>query len=385
MSVRVKSPNLSYKIKTPPRVVSPTTFTTSSTQDSRPKSPLQTPRLISNVRPDQVSPVSKPQTQPPLSQRLTESAVNKTQIYIRSREISPGYSLFNRRNTPVHETAPEMTVSELKAEIKESHIIISKLRAQNISLSSDRDIIKEAYNSLLIKFEEAKESMKYLTCTLTDIITCIIQSNTRSSDLILNTKINLISNIQNAMITHIEQIAKTSGEEFTSEVSRISNWTHSQSTDTLLNTGNFCDFLAQYNNSIEDEMPIVSIREGSFTERAGRESFNCDIPNELLYDSFVLGSKDSYPRISVKNLPSSTDEITPLTDTKVIFNQRTKINRLNTRSIERKTNFKSKYEVKENVSYLENTSAVLKNLTDYRSFENTLNRALLTSNTVRNR
>jgi hypothetical protein len=381
MSVRVKSPNISYKIKTPPRVVSPTTFSTCSSHDSKPKTPVSIPRLNLN----QATPVSKQNSQAQrvaLTQRSSEFSTNKTQIYIRSREVSPNSSVIHRRNTPI--TAPavsEMSICELKLELKESHKTISKLRAQNFSLTSERDILKEQYNNLLRKFEDAKESMRYLTTTLTDILTCIIHSTTRSSDLILNTKFHLVSNIQNAMFRHIEQIAKTCEEEFSSETNTISNWTHSHSTDTLLATGNFCQFLAQMSHSVEDEVPIVSIREGSLTERAGRDGFNCEIPNELLYDSFVFGSKSSFPSISVKNLPSLSEEITPLTDTKVIFTRK-KIDKLDTLDRSPISTF---CEVKENISFhIEDTPGVEK-ATEFRVFGDTTNRTLLPSNFVRNR
>ena len=381
MSVRVKSPNISYKIKTPPRVVSPTTFSTCSSHDSKPKSPISIPRLSLN----QATPVSKQisQAQPvALSQRSSESSTNKTQIYIRSREVSPNSSVIHRRNTPIPAPVSEVSISELKLELKESYKTISKLRAQNFSLTSERDILKEQYNSLLRRFEDGKESMRYLTTTLTDILTCIIHSTTRSSDLILNTKFHLISSIQNAMIKHIDQIAKTCEEEFPSEINTISNWTHSHSTDTLLATGNFCQFLAQMSHSVEDEVPIVSIREGSLTERAGREDFSCEISNELLYDSFVFGSKGSFPSLSVKNLPILSEEITPLTDTKVIFT-RQKTGKLDT--LDRSPN--SPFcEVKENISFhIEETPGVEKNATELRTFRDKTNRALLPSNFVRNR
>lgn len=379
MSVRVKSPNISYKIKTPPRVVSPTTFSTCPSQDSKPRSPISTPRLSFN----QATPVSKPisQAQPvALTQRSSEFSTNKTQIYIRSREMSPNSSVIHRRNAPIPAPVSEMSISELKLELKESHKTISKLRAQNFSLTSERDILKEQYNNLLRKFEDAKESMRYLTTTLTDILTCIIHSTTRTSDLILNTKFNLISSIQNEMTKHIEQIGKTCEEEFSSEINTISNWMHSHSTDTLLATGNFCEFLAQMSHSVEDEVPIVSIREGSLTDRAGREAFNCEIPNELLYDSFVFGSKSSFPSISVKNLPILSEEITPLTDTKVIL-PRKKTTKLDTLDRSPISTF---CEVKENISFhIEDTPGVEK-ATEFRAFGD-MNRTLLPSNFVRNR
>jgi len=380
MSVRVKSPNISYKIKTPPRLISPTTFSTCSSHDSKAKTPVSIPRLNLN----QAIQVSKQNSQGQRvaqTQRSSEFSTNKTQIYIRSREVSPNISVIHRRNTPITAPVSEMSICELKLELKESHKTISKLIAQNFSLTSERDILKEQYNNLLRKFEDAKESMRYLTTTLTDILTCIINSTPRSSDLILNTKFHLISNIQKAMFRHIEQIAKTCEEEFSNETNTISNWTYSQSTDTLLATGNFCGFLSQMSHSVEEELPIVSIREGSLTERAGRDGFNCEIPNELLYDSFVFGSKSSFTSISIKNLGSLSEEITPLTDTKVIFTRK-KAGKLDT--LERSP-ISTFCEVKENISFhIEDTPGVEK-ATEFRVFGDKTNRTLLSSNFVRNR
>lgn len=371
MSVRAKFPRISYKIKTPTRSTSPTIQTASSNQDSRSKSPLQAACLISNLRSCQVSPVSTQILLPhsaSLSQRFTESTALKASTY----------SIIHRRTTPVPDPVAEMTVSELKAEIKESHKTISKLRAQNISLNSERDKLRKDYNTLTHKFEEAKESMRYLTCTLTDILTSIIKSSTKSSELMLNTKFNLIPRMQNAMLDHIHHISNTSGDEFKTEMKRISNWT------TLVPTGNYGDFLGEYSNSRDDEVPIVSIKKGSLTERADRNSFSYEISNESLYDSFVLGIKDSFPKISVKNLPVPTDEVISLTNTKVNFNQPKQ-----SRTSERKTRSaarESKYELKENISFhIEETPGVEKNAIEYRTFGDTLKRALLPSNYVRNR
>lgn len=148
-------------------------------------------------------------------------------------------------------------IESLRAEFEKQKKALSKYKHDNATLAKERDKLLLDLNSSYKSLDTTRSALKSLTRSMTEVIYSLLSIDKPVPIADLDSKSELISQIQNLFISKLMQVSKNTSADLEEEISSIANW-------------NSKPFSAPKRKSIQEDALEISI--GDFPQSSDRIS-----------------------------------------------------------------------------------------------------------------